>query len=199
MRIGSLQTMCSVTFETEDNSAKAGQKYKRTRGRIEFLPNQELKTIEIQILEDDSFDTNLDFTINLSEPIGCQLGDTLKACRVVVIDDDVFPTNVYRDEITKGNEEALDSIGVSLLTAFINFAILRIPLVGFRTVLHIILDQLYNVNYLWSIWLNVYLVDVVFAIHRESSLEELWIPNQRLGTAGLVAMGIIIPKALLHL
>merc|ERR1719174_1202568 len=105
MRIGAMETLCSVEFETEDNSAKAGQKYKRTRGRIEFLPGEELKSIEIKILEDDSFDTNLDFQVNMADPIGCQLGSTMKSCRVVIIDDDVFPTNVYREVILKGDME----------------------------------------------------------------------------------------------
>jgi ABC-type multidrug transport system fused ATPase/permease subunit len=197
MRIGAMETLCSVEFETEDNSAKAGQKYKRTRGRIEFLPGEELKSIEIKILEDDSFDTNLDFQVNMADPIGCQLGSTMKSCRVVIIDDDVFPTNVYREVILKGDMEEINDFGISLLIAFVKFAFLRVPLVGFRTVINLVLDQLYNINYLMGVWLNVYLVDVVFAVHKEETLKELWIPHERLGTAVLVAMAILIPRALL--
>merc|ERR1719262_658343 len=156
-----------------------------------------MKTIEIKILEDDSFDTNLDFTVNLSDSIGCQLGQTLKACRVVIIDDDVFPTNVYREVILKGDMEEINDFGISLLIAFVKFAFLRVPIVGFRTVINLVLDQLYNINYLIGVWLNVYLVDVVFAVHKIESEEELWIPHERLGTAILVALAIIIPRALL--
>merc|ERR1719311_947641 len=79
----------------------------------------------------------------------------------------------------------------------VKFAVFRIPLVGFRTYVNLFLDQLYNVNYLIGIWLNVYLVDVVFNIKDEEAAKRLWIPNERLGTAIMVAVAYIVPRALL--
>jgi hypothetical protein len=130
MRIGSLTTPATIEFRTEDNSAKAGLKYKDTKGKIEFLPGEEMKCVEIGILADDSFDTNLDFKVVMSDPQGCQLGEHLHTCRIVIIDDDVFPTNKHRDQILR---EETEKIGVRLLIAFIRFAIQRIPMVGKRT------------------------------------------------------------------
>mgnify|MGYP007013160080 CR=1 FL=1 len=37
-----------------------------------------------------------------------------------------------------------------------------------------LLDQFSNVNYLWAIYLNVYLVDVVFAVHNPDSGARLY-------------------------
>lgn len=196
MRIGNLQTPCSVQFHTEDNSAKAGHKYKKTEGKIDFLPGEEMKSVEIKIIQDDSFDTNLDFSVVLGAAVGCQLDGFLQSCRVVIIDDDVFPDNKYAERIAK--DDNLDGIGVQLLTKFIFFAIERIPMVRFRTICNFAMDQVFNLAYLWSIYLNVYMVDVVFAVHDETSNDKLWIKNQRFWTVVLCAFGVIIPKALLN-
>mmetsp|Transcript_143106 Transcript_143106/g.274902 ORF Transcript_143106/g.274902 Transcript_143106/m.274902 type:complete len:940 (+) Transcript_143106:79-2898(+) len=197
MRLGALKETCTIEFHTIDASAIAGRNYMGTQGTITFEPREELKQIEIEIYDNPWFDSNLDFRLTLENPENCIQSNVLQGCRIMIRDNDVFPSNEFRDKI--GTPE-MHEVGIRMLIAFVVFCVKRIPLVGWRTYWNLFLDQFHNANYLWTIWLNVYLVDVVFNLHPEAE-ERLWVqgPTGRLWTAGLVALGQILPKFLLSL
>mmetsp|Transcript_92227 Transcript_92227/g.176901 ORF Transcript_92227/g.176901 Transcript_92227/m.176901 type:complete len:934 (-) Transcript_92227:265-3066(-) len=191
MRIGTLSQPCTVGYKTEDNSAKAGLKYVETEGSITFGRNEEMKQIEVPIIKNPWFEPNLDFKIKLQNPQACMVSETLEVCRCMVVDEDIFPDNKFRDNIMK---QELDSVGVRMLISFAWFCIKRVPDCGRRTYWNLFLDQFHNANYLASIWLNVYLVDVVLV---KGSEKHLWVEGSRLWTAVLVALALTLPKAVL--
>mmetsp|Transcript_78210 Transcript_78210/g.147650 ORF Transcript_78210/g.147650 Transcript_78210/m.147650 type:complete len:142 (+) Transcript_78210:89-514(+) len=67
-RLGRGKGMATVEYSTYDGSAKAGVKYEASQGTLTFDANASEQRIRIPILEDESFDTSLDFEICLKNP-----------------------------------------------------------------------------------------------------------------------------------
>eukprot|EP00929_Paragymnodinium_shiwhaense_P073865 TRINITY_DN37747_c0_g1_i1.p1 TRINITY_DN37747_c0_g1~~TRINITY_DN37747_c0_g1_i1.p1 ORF type:complete len:973 (-),score=219.53 TRINITY_DN37747_c0_g1_i1:219-3137(-) len=200
LRFGALHKPCSVAYYTEDVTAKAKLKYVPKSGTVNFSSGQEVATISIEVIQDNFFDTNLDFVVALKEPQDCVLKEIDSRSRVMIIDDDMFPTNDYKTEITSNT---MTKVGNALLFAFIIFILRRVPDIRRRFILSALMDQLHNVNYLLQIYLQVYMVNTVFAVHDPESEERLWanwIPayrGSRMVTVLLCAMCFMLPKAIL--
>ena len=82
IRLGNLEGSCSAAYTTIDATAIDGIKYHAVKGRVLFGPGEFQKSFEIPIIDDEWFDTTLEFHIELSEPKGCELGHFLYKCRV---------------------------------------------------------------------------------------------------------------------
>merc|ERR1719379_421868 len=99
--------------------------------------------------------------MHLLNPEGCQLGPYMRQTRVVIIDDDFFPSNDFEEAIEGEDEKALHEKSFQLLIAYMRFVFTRVPTVRWKTLLTIALDQLDNAYYLGMIFVRVYLVDTV--------------------------------------
>eukprot|EP00929_Paragymnodinium_shiwhaense_P117304 TRINITY_DN8773_c0_g1_i3.p1 TRINITY_DN8773_c0_g1~~TRINITY_DN8773_c0_g1_i3.p1 ORF type:complete len:947 (-),score=246.59 TRINITY_DN8773_c0_g1_i3:246-3086(-) len=197
LRFGDLSQASTVRFYTKDASAKAPGKYVASEGTLKFEKGEEIAHIKIGLVQDDSFDTNLDFTVCLEKPQNCALGYNLEKCKVMICDDDIFPTNVYRQEILNDNMEA---IGLRLLWHFVLFCLQRVPDVKSRAIKTVMLDQLHNLNYFWQLTLQVYMVNTVFAISDPTALDRMFVPEKyggRVTMAVLVAVAVALPKIVL--
>ncbi|BBD53087.1 Na-Ca exchanger/integrin-beta4 [Planktothrix agardhii NIES-204] len=64
-----------VSYATSDGTAKVGEDYQRTNGKLTFQPNQTQKTIIVPILGDTLDEDNETFFLNLSKPKNADLGD----------------------------------------------------------------------------------------------------------------------------
>ncbi|MCF3615940.1 hypothetical protein L2E69_08265 [Planktothrix agardhii 1806] len=64
-----------VSYATSDGTAKLGEDYQRTNGKLTFKPNQTQKTIIVPILGDTLDEDNETFFLNLSQPKNADLGD----------------------------------------------------------------------------------------------------------------------------
>ncbi|MCF3615941.1 FG-GAP-like repeat-containing protein [Planktothrix agardhii 1806] len=64
-----------VSYATSDDTAKVGEDYQRTNGKLTFKPNQTQKTILVPILGDTLDEDNETFFLNLSQPKNADLGD----------------------------------------------------------------------------------------------------------------------------
>ena len=64
-----------VSYATSDGTAKVGEDYQRTNGKLTFQPNQTQKTILVPILGDTLDEDNETFFLNLSKPKNADLGD----------------------------------------------------------------------------------------------------------------------------
>lgn len=199
MRIGFLDQPCSVRFRTEGGSAKPGVKYEEKSELIEFAPWEELKTIEIQLIEDDNFDTTLEFRILLEEPKNCILSPNLWRCRTLIIDDDLYPDNKFREQIFHEDPDELHKQGVALLISNLWFCFLRVPTIYRKSILVAALDQLQNAYYLMTIFLRVYLIDVVLNLKDAESKRHLWVKDNRSATAICVALLWTLPHLVLIL
>lgn len=59
----------SVPYHTEDGTAKAGKDYTGTEGELVFENNETEKFIEISILEEDSYEKDVLFYLEIGEPV----------------------------------------------------------------------------------------------------------------------------------
>ncbi|WP_254171998.1 FG-GAP-like repeat-containing protein [Planktothrix agardhii] len=64
-----------VSYATSDGTAKLGEDYQRTNGKLTFQPNQTQKTIIVPILGDTLDEDDETFFLNLSKPKNADLGD----------------------------------------------------------------------------------------------------------------------------
>jgi len=92
-RVGNLKNVCNVNYATESGSAVEGESFRGQAGQLTFLPGEELKTIQIPIIDDEGWNATLEFSVTLSKAKGCILGKEMSRARVKIIDNDVFPTN----------------------------------------------------------------------------------------------------------
>ncbi|KAI3352682.1 hypothetical protein L3Q82_020156, partial [Scortum barcoo] len=65
-RCGDLTSTVSVDYRTEDGTANAGSDYQFTEGTIVFKPGETEKEIRIDIIDDDIFEEDEHFLVNLS-------------------------------------------------------------------------------------------------------------------------------------
>eukprot|EP00747_Dinoflagellata_sp_TGD_P155436 gnl/TRDRNA2_/TRDRNA2_177579_c1_seq2.p1 gnl/TRDRNA2_/TRDRNA2_177579_c1~~gnl/TRDRNA2_/TRDRNA2_177579_c1_seq2.p1 ORF type:complete len:781 (+),score=124.60 gnl/TRDRNA2_/TRDRNA2_177579_c1_seq2:108-2450(+) len=193
MRLGKLDDAVSVSYHTADASAKAGSKYEAVEGELHFEPGETQKSLLVRIIDDDHFTTTVDFRVNLVHPKQCKLGNYLHTCRVKIIDDDIFPSNRFKEQIQSENFEEIP--GVLLMLEFFKFS-LNVPGVRWRTLLKISLAQLHNLYYLLTTYLSLYVVDVFF---NDEEVEKLLVKDSHSKTAMVIAALYIVPFALLHL
>ncbi|XP_023659276.1 solute carrier family 8 member 4a isoform X1 [Paramormyrops kingsleyae] len=64
----------AVPYHTVEGTAKAGEDYEETAGKLEFLNDETMKVIEIRIIDDEEYEKNKTFTIVLGEPVLLEIG-----------------------------------------------------------------------------------------------------------------------------
>jgi len=160
VRLGHAEEEATVYYETKDGSALANVKYKPCRGYLSFKAGESLKSIQIPILENDSWDAVLEFGVELKNGLNCQLGKYLKSCRVVVIDDDFFPSNQYAEEFKAEDYESIPPLG--LYIEFVKF-LWSNPIIRCDMVKHMLYGLICGFGYFITMYLQVYLIDVVLA------------------------------------
>lgn len=159
VRLGDSRGTASVEYYTKDSSAKAGRKYLAVSGSLTFNPGESLKTIEVPVLDDTSFDATLEFGVYLKTVRGAQMGKYLHQCRVKIIDDDCFPTNKYAEEF-QDNTRVHDIPGFSLMIEYIRMVVSNDDTL-WATIKYILLDQVKGIYYFLTLYLQMYVIDVV--------------------------------------
>jgi len=157
-RIGDASRSCTVNYKTKDASAVAGIRYIHTEGTLTFHPDELIKKVSVQILDDDRWDATLEFCMELSEPDNATLCDHGAKCRIKVLDDDAFPTNKYKDLLEAGRVKDIQKIKLFVEYAKANF---KDRSIGPTTLKCLAYDQAENLNELLFLVLKLYLVDVV--------------------------------------
>lgn len=139
----------------------------------------------------------MEFKVHLADPDSCNLGHHLHSCRVKIIDTDTFPSNKYREHLLKG-EEGLESISASgLFTEYFKLCFLQVPSISWRTVMCLLFDQLKNVYRYVTLCLNIYIVDVLCNLNKDT--EEQLLRPTREGTAVVIGVLYVAPMLVLHL
>eukprot|EP00929_Paragymnodinium_shiwhaense_P041630 TRINITY_DN21611_c0_g1_i1.p1 TRINITY_DN21611_c0_g1~~TRINITY_DN21611_c0_g1_i1.p1 ORF type:complete len:907 (+),score=188.99 TRINITY_DN21611_c0_g1_i1:131-2851(+) len=155
-----LTRSCSVRYWTEPLSALPGEKYVAKEGVITFNPGEHSKTFDIKILSNNMFDTTLMFEVNLESQENCSIDPDNSFCRVMIIDEDLFPSSQFEEEIEKNTDAALHKVGFRLLWAFIVFSFNHVATIWWKSILITLAAQLGNGYYLMTIYIKVWLVDV---------------------------------------
>ncbi|KAA0720167.1 Sodium/calcium exchanger 1 [Triplophysa tibetana] len=82
----------AVPYHTTEGTAKAGEDYEEGAGKLEFLNDETMKILEVQIIDDEEYEKNKTFTIHLGEPvlleIGQKHGDSNDNKPAVVVDEE---------------------------------------------------------------------------------------------------------------
>lgn len=91
-RKGDLTSEVKVQYESEDGIAKAGMDYHEVKGELVFLPQEDMKEIEVPIIDDTTWEEDEEFYVHLTSIVTVKgqvsgLGRASKA-RIVIIDDD---------------------------------------------------------------------------------------------------------------
>ena len=200
---GSLLGSSSVRWHTRQFSAMDGKKYvgvsPEHKKTLTFGPGECERSFEIQIINDENFDTALEFDIILSEGKNCVIDPRGSQSSVMIIDDDLFPANKFEDVIkaSKDEEKPLYDVGFSLLFSFMKFCFVHVPEIWWKTILVLLLSNLGNMYYLATIFIKVYLIDTVLNTKDPRTLEHLWIPGDRHGTAILLGLAWVLPNIIL--
>ncbi|XP_071540157.1 sodium/calcium exchanger 1 isoform X3 [Panulirus ornatus] len=67
----------ALPYKTEDGTAKAGKDYEAAEGELIFENNETEKTVSIQIVEEDSYEKDVLFYLDIDEPVACGDDDSL--------------------------------------------------------------------------------------------------------------------------
>eukprot|EP00928_Gymnodinium_smaydae_P011913 TRINITY_DN14356_c0_g1_i2.p1 TRINITY_DN14356_c0_g1~~TRINITY_DN14356_c0_g1_i2.p1 ORF type:complete len:873 (-),score=191.78 TRINITY_DN14356_c0_g1_i2:103-2721(-) len=191
VRFGDASKPASVRYRTKDGSAKAGEKYVAVADKIIFAAGETSKDIEVELIDSDAWNATLEFGIELHSVLGARLGMYLYTCRVMIIDEDSFPTNKHRDyfakksrrlaEIDETELPPLEQPGLSLFFEYCKMNLMDYKIRrGF--ILTLLLDQVKNLYFFLTVYLQMYLVDVVLAGPQAEGGEE----ERRLRRSGVV-------------
>jgi len=204
MRVGACQVRSTVKWRTDDGSALAGVKYVAAQGELIFEKGESSKTIVIKVIDDNKWDSTLEFKLTLLEEgrESCHLGIYLRSCRVKIIDNDMFPTNRFRPQILKDRFGWVDTVPKSrLLFEFFKMNYSN-PTVKRGTLKIVCLKQLHNLNWLLMLTLRIHLVDTVLAQDHNGKADfrdEDMMSGNRDYELGWVAAAHFFPLFILHL
>lgn len=186
-RQGACRGVAEVDFRTVDGSAKEGKRFVGQKGTVRFEPGDRLKTIDIQLVQDDAFDTTLEFSVTLANAYQAQLGLYLWKAVVHVIDDDAFPTNRYRDQLQSNCMEAVPRWNLLLEYFKFNWQDRALRSAALRNFFS---DQFSNFKFAWNIMLTNYIMDDVV---RPPSGE---LPKNHAMVMFVIVCALLVPEAL---
>jgi len=84
----------TVKYKTTDQSAVCGKDFHGGNGELTFEHGEQIKHIEIEIIDDKAFEKDESFLLELSEPTGgAQLGK-IKRTILTIVNDDGKPIRV---------------------------------------------------------------------------------------------------------
>ncbi|XP_029931426.1 solute carrier family 8 member 4b isoform X2 [Myripristis murdjan] len=73
-RTSGARGLVAVPYRTLDGTAKGGEDYELAAGKLEFQNDETMKIIEVKIIDDEEYEKNKTFTIELGEPILLEIG-----------------------------------------------------------------------------------------------------------------------------
>lgn len=192
MRIGSHAARNTVDFCTADSSEFAGRKFIPTSGTLVFEPGQVEKCFPVTLCEDELFESTVEFGVKLSNPDpGCQLGMYLWQCRIKILDNDVFPTNKYHSALVSGKIRSIP--GLHLFVELCKFHLNFSP----DTWKILVLDQLENVDFCLGLFIRFMAANLFVDVLAGGSPDDEMLAEAK-SALGLFAVGLFLPKVLLH-
>lgn len=157
VRLGDAQGWAQASYHTLDGSAKAGTKYVAKSGVVDFAQGETRKKIPIQILDNALFESVLEFEIEMTSCTGAVLGIYLNKCKVILDDNDFFPTNAVKRHL-----QQLDDV-TDMPSWILLYSYLWMNLADKRflrdSVLVVLVDQLGNLKCIVDIYVCRYLMD----------------------------------------
>uniref|UniRef100_A0AAQ5X0T2 Calx-beta domain-containing protein n=1 Tax=Amphiprion ocellaris TaxID=80972 RepID=A0AAQ5X0T2_AMPOC len=69
LRTSGARGLVAIPYRTLDGTAKGGEDYELAAGKLEFQNDETMKIIEVKIIDDEEYEKNKTFTIELGEPV----------------------------------------------------------------------------------------------------------------------------------
>ncbi|XP_061091720.1 solute carrier family 8 member 4a isoform X10 [Conger conger] len=88
-RTSGARGLVAVPYRTLDGTAKGGEDYEPAAGKLEFLNDETMKMIEVKIIDDEEYEKNKVFTIELGEPVLLEIGQKHGPGPYLLEDDEV--------------------------------------------------------------------------------------------------------------
>ncbi|XP_037532582.1 solute carrier family 8 member 4b [Nematolebias whitei] len=74
LRTSGARGLVAVPYRTLDGTAKGGEDYETAVGKLEFQNDETMKIIEVKIIDDEEYEKNKTFTVELGEPVLLEIG-----------------------------------------------------------------------------------------------------------------------------
>ncbi|XP_038586811.1 sodium/calcium exchanger 1-like [Micropterus salmoides] len=74
LRTSGARGLVAVPYRTVDGSARGGDDYEPVAGKLEFQNDETMKIIEVKIIDDEEYEKNKAFVIELGEPVLLEIG-----------------------------------------------------------------------------------------------------------------------------
>ncbi|XP_051284891.1 solute carrier family 8 member 4b isoform X3 [Dicentrarchus labrax] len=74
LRTSGARGLVAVPYRTVDGTARGGEDYELVAGKLEFQNDETMKIIEVKIIDDEEYEKNKAFTIELGEPVLLEIG-----------------------------------------------------------------------------------------------------------------------------
>jgi len=101
LRTGGLSGEVSIEYKTKDQTATAGKDYVAKEGTLTFAQGVVSQSLTIEIIDDEFYEKDEQFTVVLSEPTGGATfdastdgGEEAAVCTVVILNDDVITSKL---------------------------------------------------------------------------------------------------------
>jgi hypothetical protein len=91
-----------VSYATTNGTAKAGEDYQRTNGKLTFKPGETRKTINVPVFGDTKLEGNETFKLLLSQPQNAKLGK--KQAIGTISNDDLAKLSIKDTQIIEGDD-----------------------------------------------------------------------------------------------
>jgi ABC-type multidrug transport system fused ATPase/permease subunit len=194
MRMDNQSGTDTVQYETLP-SALEGIKFRPVRSAVTFAPGQNRKTIDVEVLGNDFFESTVEFGLRLYAPSeNVDLGSSLWRCRVKIIDDDSFPTNKFAKQVEGGKPEDVIQINPwFLMIEFCKFFYAFNP----DTWKVIVLDGLDNVYYVMVLYIYVSITDDIFLFYLNSN-DKAQIYSDVVWKLMMYSIALFLPNVVLH-
>uniref|UniRef100_A0A674NIU3 Calx-beta domain-containing protein n=1 Tax=Takifugu rubripes TaxID=31033 RepID=A0A674NIU3_TAKRU len=80
LRTSGARGLVAVPYRAVDGTAKGGEDYELAAGKLEFQNDETMKVIEVKIIDDEEYEKNKAFAIELGEPVLLEIGQKHGGC-----------------------------------------------------------------------------------------------------------------------
>lgn len=158
LRSGEPSNACRVRCFTQDLSGQAGFRYGSIDQYVEFASGQSEAVVRVPILRDSSWHTCEEFAVKLSDPQDCHIRGG--GCRVKIIDQDYFPDNSLEQFILLNELDVVSRW--TFASAFVRLCWNQAE-VPWKASVSVVISMMHNAYFLLTIYLKVYLINVLLA------------------------------------
>jgi ABC-type uncharacterized transport system fused permease/ATPase subunit len=197
MRSGDLSHRSVVHYQTCDDTVFAGESYIENCGALVFEQGEFVKKIELELIDDDIFKMSGTFHVELLEDglENCELDRHMRFTQLRIHDDDIFPSNTFREIIKAGKLAEVNRY--RLLASYIKFCFLSDDVVRRDSIKTVVLHQMENLLMGFMLVLSVYLVDRV--LNKEVPESKLFISANRQHNIAICSSLFIVVAVLAHM